>query len=192
MVISSRTAEGWVEMSGQNIPKPGHRRRFRMSILVLMVLVLISGCVFGWVEHRIRLRAAQAAYQHAKITREVAQIAVVEYIEGIYKQDIETVQGEISLAEADLKRAQERLDRSKRMAEKRNVPGAATVSAEQAVERANFVLEQVRKKRMTLEEKTKVHAIGELKSEIEKAKADELTGKVAYEKTKATWMGLLW
>ena len=43
-------------------------------------------------------RAAEAAYHNAKLTREVAELAIAEYTEGIYKQDMETVLGELKLA----------------------------------------------------------------------------------------------
>ena len=40
----------------------------------------------------------------------MAEIAVIEYEEGIYKQDSQTVKGEIALADSDRKRAEDRLD----------------------------------------------------------------------------------
>ena len=48
--------------------------------------------------------------QNAKLTREVAQIAVKEYVEGIFVQDKATADGEISLAKSDLARASDRVD----------------------------------------------------------------------------------
>src|SRR4051795_11173706 len=56
---------------------------------------------------KIATLGAEAAYKNAKLTREVAAIAVVEYEEGIFKQEFETVQGEIALAEAERKRAED-------------------------------------------------------------------------------------
>ncbi len=110
-----------------------------MSLRALMVLVLIFGCVLGWIVHhvriKVRIKASEAAYQQAKLTREVAEIALVEYVEGIFKRDVETVEGEISLAEADLKRA-----------DKANVPEAEIASKEQEVKRAKFHLHQAQRK----------------------------------------------
>jgi len=48
---------------------------------------------------QITTKSAAANYENAKLTREVAEIAVVEYVEGIYVQDLQTVEGEIKLAE---------------------------------------------------------------------------------------------
>jgi hypothetical protein len=64
-----------------------------------MLLVLISGVIFGWVEHRIRVRSAESAYNRARATRIVTEDALAEYINGIYKADVKTIEGEISSAE---------------------------------------------------------------------------------------------
>jgi hypothetical protein len=87
----------------------------QLSIRALMVLVVIFGFVFGWFAHRTRVRQALAALENANLTREVAEIAVVEYAEGIFLQDLATVQREISSAETALRLAEEQLDRSKRI-----------------------------------------------------------------------------
>ena len=63
----------------------------------------------------ITTKSAKANYANATLTREVAEIAVVEYKEGIFKQDLATVEGEIKLAESDLSRAEDRVDWAQRM-----------------------------------------------------------------------------
>ena len=45
------------------------------------------------VNQRITVKAAEATYENARLAREVAEIAVVEYIEGIYKSDHEDPEG---------------------------------------------------------------------------------------------------
>ena len=72
------------------------------------------------------MRAAN--HENAKLTREVAEIAVVEYVEGIFKQDLATVEGEIKLAESDLSRSEDRLDWARRMYEKGYVSLATRTS----------------------------------------------------------------
>ena len=54
------------------------------------------------INQKITTKSAKANFQNATLTREVAEIGVVEYEEGIYKQDLATVKGEIKLAESDL------------------------------------------------------------------------------------------
>ena len=55
--------------------------------------------------------SAEAAFQNARLTGEVAEIAVKEYEEGIYPQDLQTIQGEIKTAEAEIKNTEVRLER---------------------------------------------------------------------------------
>jgi multidrug efflux pump subunit AcrA (membrane-fusion protein) len=57
------------------------------------------------VNQRITTKSAEANYLNAKLTREVAEIAVREYVEGVYVQDLATVEGEIKLAESDVMRS---------------------------------------------------------------------------------------
>jgi HlyD family secretion protein len=134
---------------------------------MLMGLVLISGFIFGWVEHHLRVRAAEAALKSARLTREAAEIAMVEYLQGIYQQDIEEVEAEISLAEAKLKGAEQSIGRSNRLpTEADTAPAAGRVAGEKAVERARDALAQAQEKRRTLEEITKPQTIAELNSEI--------------------------
>ena len=64
------------------------------------------------VNQKITAQGAEAAYLNAKLAREVAEIAVNEYREGIYKQEMQTAMGEIALAESALKRAEDRLERT--------------------------------------------------------------------------------
>ena len=42
-------------------------------------------------------------HQNAKLSREISEIAVKEYEEGIYLQNLAAAEGEIRLAEADIK-----------------------------------------------------------------------------------------
>ncbi len=55
-----------------------------------------------------------AAYLNAKLSREVADIAVAEYVDGIFKQDLYTLKSEITGAQAAIQRAEDRLERTQR------------------------------------------------------------------------------
>jgi HlyD family secretion protein len=184
---------GCVEMADQKHPIHERRLRFRISIRVLILIVLVSGLIFGWVEHRIRLRSAESAYTNAKLTRIVAETALAEYVDGIYKQDVKSIELEISSAETRLRGAEELLGDAKRMgAEEQKILAAEIASEKKAAERAKFVLARAQKKRETLEEITKPRTIAVLNIEIEKAKADEAAKYAAFQKAKVTWMGLSW
>jgi HlyD family secretion protein len=134
----------------------------------------------------IATKSAEAAYQNAKLTREVAEIAVTEYIEGIYKQDSQTVQGEIALADSDRKRAIERLIWTEAMNKKGYVSDGTLTSEKLALQKANFTAEQALTKKSVLEKYTKGKTIKELKSEVEKTRSDELAKEQTWslEKTK--------
>lgn len=133
----------------------------------------------------IATKGAEAAYKNAELTRQVAEIAVTEYTEGIYKQEFETVQGEIALAESDLKRAEDRVDWSDRMLEKGYVSLSQNISEKLALQRAKFSLEQAQTKRTVLEKYTKDKTVKELQSEVEKARSDELAKQSTWELEKS-------
>jgi HlyD family secretion protein len=137
------------------------------------------------VNQRITTESAKANFQNAKLTREVAEIAVKEYVEGIYIQDLQTVDGEIKLAESDLARSEDRVDWARRMYEKGYVSLATKVSEELSLKKANFTLEQSQSKRKVLTEYTKAKTIKELNSEVEKAKSDELAKQATWELEKS-------
>jgi HlyD family secretion protein len=123
---------------------------------------------------QIATKSAAASYENAKLTREVAEIAVKEYVEGIYLQDLQTVEGEIKLAESDLSRSEDRVDWARRMYEKGYVSLASKVSEELSLKKARFALEQAQQKRRVLVDFTRAKTIKELQSEVEKARSDEL------------------
>jgi len=130
---------------------------------------------------KIATQGAEASYQNARLTREVAQIAVKEYKEGIYMQDKATIQGEIKLAESDLTRAADRVDWATRMYEKGYVSKAQKVSEELNLQKAKFTYEQSQSKLEVLEKYTKAKTIKELESEVEKSLSDELAKKQTYQ-----------
>jgi RND family efflux transporter MFP subunit len=142
---------------------------------------------------KIDTLAAAAAYQNVKLTREVAEIALKEYEEGIYLQDKATILGEIKLAESATSRAKARLERTRRAREKLTETlsrrtGATTSgdvlaeldvedrldASELAVLREQLSLEKAQNKLQLLDNYTKGKTIKELQTEVEKARSDEL------------------
>jgi HlyD family secretion protein len=132
------------------------------------------------INQQITTKSAEANHENAKLTREVAEIAVVEYVEGIFKQDFATVEGEIKLNESDLSRSLDRLDWARRMYDKGYVSMATKVSEELTLKKAKFALEQSQSKKTVLVEYTKHKTIKELQSEVEKARSDELAKKATF------------
>jgi HlyD family secretion protein len=130
---------------------------------------------------QITTKQAEASYAQAKLTREVAEVAVKEYEEGTYKQQFETVMGDIALAEAELSRADDRLKWTTQMVEKKYVSSAQQVSDELALKKAKFTLEQHNTSKKVLELYTREKTTKELKAEVEKARSDELAKKATFE-----------
>jgi RNA polymerase sigma factor (sigma-70 family) len=130
---------------------------------------------------RVAVRRARAVYEIAKQTRELAEIALEEYEQIIYPQDLATVEGEIKLAESDLSRSRDRLDWAKRMLEKKRIGQAQKISEELNNKKAAFALEQAQSKKHVLDKYTKGKTFKELMSEVEKARSDELAKKATLE-----------
>jgi HlyD family secretion protein len=128
----------------------------------------------------VATKEAEAAYQNAKLPREVAEIGVTEYLEGVYKQEKEMLLGKIAISESELKQAEGRLARSKSMVEQKKLPRDRMVTDELAVQRIRLALEQALRKRDTLEKYTKEKMVKKLQSEVEKARSEELARQSAY------------
>jgi RND family efflux transporter MFP subunit len=145
------------------------------------------------VNQEITTKGAEAKYLDSKLTREIAEMAVREYLEGTYRQGLQTANGEIMLAGSRLKRAEARLGRTRQARERlketlRRKPGDVVAGeivaeldlddriddAEQALEREKLALERSQTKREVLESYTKERTIKELKSRVEQAYSDEL------------------
>jgi hypothetical protein len=151
------------------LPRP------RFTIAHLMVLVVIAGMVLTGIVLRIErnrriaaLQVALANYEAAKLTLEAAQIAVVEYTEGIYKQDLQTVDNAIALAKSDLESAS-------------NSPGDDVQTAEQA----RLRLERLRQTKDRLETYTKDKTVKELNDEVANAAAAKRAAQATYDRLKA-------
>jgi hypothetical protein len=138
-------------------------------------------------EPRSRLRAqqlatrkAKASYEIAKLTRELAELAVEEYEEVNYPRDLATVGSEIKLAESDLARSEDRLQRTKRMVEKKYI-----LQAQKDRKKAQFALEQAQSKKDVLIKYTYDKTVKELESAVKKAGVDELEKKAAWDSEKS-------
>jgi len=151
------------------------------------------------VNQTIVTKSAEAAYQNAKLAREVAEIAQVEYVEGILKQDRAAMKTAIASAQTAIQKAQARLERTRsvraRLQNFLSMKGAAVTpadmvaeleiedrleTAEQTLERESAALEQAKAKLEVLEKYTSKKTIEELKVEVEHKRADELAKLAAW------------
>jgi hypothetical protein len=157
-------------------------RRPRFTIASLMALVVIASLVSMGIVNRIErnrllaaLQVALANYKNSKLARELAEITVREYIESIYKSDIQTLDHEIALAKSDLERT---LGRSG--------------TNEQANEQARVRLERAQQNKARLETVTKDNTVKDLEGEVARAAAAEQSAKATYDQLHANLAKSWW
>ncbi len=149
---------------------------------------------------RIAIQAALANCQNAKLTREVAEIAVKEYEEGIYPSERASIEGEIKLAGSANRRAEARLERTRRAqrkltetpqrkeATKTSSDMLAELEIEDRIDSAEqellteaISLEKAQNKLHMLDGYTKPKTVKELRTEVEKARSIELQKQATWE-----------
>ncbi len=131
---------------------------------------------------QLAVLTAQLAWKKAMFDREVRQYAVKEYAEGIFKQDYETLKGEVNLAQDVL----DRLKEQGQAAENARPDGAranplAAMSQTLAVEKAGFELEQAQTEMDVLLRYTKDHTIRKLDLQVSEAEAVEAVKKADFD-----------
>jgi multidrug resistance efflux pump len=123
----------------------------------------------------LALKVAESPYQTARLSREAAELAVNAYLNGTYKQQIQKLESEITLADLAVKRAEQNLATARRLLEKGLGPRAQVETQELNVKRARFVLEKAQGKKTTLEKYTKEKMLKGLQGAVEKARGEELS-----------------
>jgi HlyD family secretion protein len=131
------------------------------------------------------IKSADAPYQAAKQAREVAELAMNEYLEGIYKPQIQKLENEITLAKGGVSTAEHHLATAKRLYEKKLRPKSDVETRELNLQRAKLALEKVEGKKLTLEKYTREKNIKALQGAIEKAKSEELARQAAVSQEEA-------
>lgn len=123
----------------------------------------------------IGVKAAEAAYRNAKMNREVAEIGVKEFVDGISKEDIEQADAAIAQATADRLHAEDQANTSK------------SEDSQHALGEAQINERKAKAKKAILVKYTEVKDRKELESEVFKAKEEELMKEAALmrEKLKA-------
>jgi multidrug resistance efflux pump len=125
-------------------------------------------------KQELTTKAAEAPYEYAKRAREIAELGVTEYLEGIFAPQLKAVDRDIALAESELKRAEQTLATMKRMVEKGLGPQSRVDAATLTVQQARLSLEKSQGKKSTLQRFTKERKLKELQSKVERARAEEL------------------
>ncbi len=152
------------------------------------------------VNQAIKTKNAEANYLNARLTREVAEIAVREYVEGVYPQELAALKQEIDSDRAAIAKTEGRLDRTRKASQRikdalADGGGARTPAdilaelqiqdrledTEGLLEREKRVLVLAEARRKTLESYTRQKTIKELESAVKKARSDELAKQATWE-----------
>jgi HlyD family secretion protein len=122
--------------------------------------------------------SAEANFQNAKLTREIAEIAVVEYVEGLLASETAEIQGEVKLGAAELDLAEAELEAAKAIVGDNKLQ---IKRAQLARSRAKFAVEKGLSRLRILKDYTSPKRKRELQSEVEKTRSIELAKKATWE-----------
>jgi hypothetical protein len=162
--------------------------RIRFTIGRLMIAVLVPSLTLWVVMLSLqvsRTRRAESAYKQAVLTREVAEYAVKEYVEGIFKQDKATIEGKIALARSEFERATDRVEWSDKAKRLGHISAAQNIADHLSRDRSAFNLEQNQTRLAVLVKYTREKTNKELDSEVQKARVAEKVRRVQYETERA-------
>jgi RNA polymerase sigma factor (sigma-70 family) len=121
--------------------------------------------------------AAASNYQTAQMARELAELAVVEYREGLFVHELQEIETQIKAAELELAIAEEACDKSREMANKNMISQKQMKIAELGLQKARFALELAQSRRKLLVDYTKHKRLKELDLAVAKDRSDELVKK---------------
>lgn len=129
---------------------------------------------------KIVYEKARSSVIQAEKDFEVAQIAVKEFLEGTYKQQLQDQQSKITIAEENLRTAQNSLQHTLRIFRKGYVSQLELEGQQFSVQRAQLDLDSARTAKTVLEEFTKTKTMKDLESKVETARAKMESEKAAF------------
>lgn len=133
----------------------------------------------------IIVRGAEADVHATRIAREAAVMAVNEYQEGTFRQELAATEGEIKLAESKLAGAEDHLAWCQRMFNKGYCSMAEKTADELALKQARFALEAGQSQKKVLLDYTRARKIKVLTGAVEAARAGELAKQAVLERERS-------
>lgn len=137
------------------------------------------------IAQRIAYEKARSLLIQAEEAFAVSKIAVKEYLEGTFEQELQLADAAIVIAKENLKNSEAMLSHSERMYRKGYINEQQLESNRFAVERSKLDLDAAETARKVLVEFTKAKTLKELESARESAEAQMLAEKAATELEKA-------
>jgi len=196
---SSRNLDAYCEVEGQttivSILPEGTRVKKGQVVCTLDSARLKDQVI----NQNFAVQAAEADYRNAKLAREAAEVAVTEYVESS-KHDQKSFQSAIDVAQSAIRKAEGRLERTRRARKRLDDAVAASKggstpadivaeldiedrieATELALEREKMALELAKTKRELLEKYTLGKITKELEVDVYRKRADELAKKANHE-----------
>ena len=144
---------------------------------------------------RLVIESAKTEYQAAKGARELAELALAEYRDGIAKEEQAALEAELKLAQDELKHATPKIEQAKERYAKIKAASkgsaydmsqewrfeAGIVSAQLEERKARFMVEQAESKLKVLREYSIPVNSKHLTADVEKARSEELARKAKWE-----------
>jgi HlyD family secretion protein len=134
----------------------------------------------------LAVRGAEADVHATRIGREVAVMALNEFKQGVFRQELATTEREIKMTEAGLASAEDQVDWVRRMFEKGYVGMAEKVTNELTLKRARFALEEAQSKKQVLVDFTRERTLKSLTGAVEAARASELAKQATLERERSS------
>ena len=136
-------------------------------------------------QQKITYEKARTTFIQAEKDFNVAKIAVEEYLEGTFRQQLQDLEAQITIALENLRSAENTLRHTERMFRKGYVSPLQLEAQEFAVQRAQLELDSARTAKDVLERFTKKKTLEELHSQRDTAEARANSEKAAHELEKA-------
>jgi len=127
---------------------------------------------------RITTQSASANFKNCTLARELAEIALAEYEEGVFKSELGELNDDVKIAETELALDQEELNEARAST---TVKKLAIKRLELAIFRAQVALKREQDRLRVLVDYTKPRTIKQLATEVEKARSDELAKKATWD-----------
>lgn len=123
-------------------------------------------------QQQIVCNASEAMVIQGQNTLTTAEITKKEYLEGTFKQEEQIILGEISVAEENLRRAQDFARHSEKLAAKGYVTALQLEADKFSIEKERIVLETAKTKLKVLREFTRAKMLSQLEADIKTALAN--------------------
>lgn len=132
-------------------------------------------------QQRIVTEQARAAKIQAELAYETAKIAVDEYLNGTFKQELQAIESEITIAQENLRRAQDYARYSEGMAAKGYITATQLEADQFAVTNSRLSLETAETKKRVLENYTKKKMLNQLQGDLGAAEAQMKAHQASFE-----------